>query len=68
MFFQYKYKVRLFLEESNSFGVLGESGKGASEYFNVSQSLCLPFIYLEDVVPVWPLVSIRILKTKWSPR
>lgn len=36
-YFQYKYKVRLFLEESNSFGVLGESGKGASEYFNVSQ-------------------------------
>ena len=36
MYFQYKYKVRLFLEESNSFGVLGESGKGASEYFNVS--------------------------------
>ena len=31
-------------------------------------SLCLPFIYLEDVVAVWPLVSIRILKTKWSPR
>eukprot|EP00128_Syssomonas_multiformis_P007808 Colp12_sorted_trinity150504_noHs@12096 len=30
-----KYKVRIFLEESNSFGVLGASGRGVTEHFGV---------------------------------
>ena len=33
--FKYKYKVRVFLDESNSFGVLGETGKGLTEHLNV---------------------------------
>ncbi|CAG5089431.1 Oidioi.mRNA.OKI2018_I69.PAR.g12214.t1.cds [Oikopleura dioica] len=33
--FKYKYQVRIFLDESNSFGVLGESGKGLTEHLNV---------------------------------
>ncbi|XP_064617127.1 serine palmitoyltransferase 1-like [Liolophura sinensis] len=36
--FKYKYKVRIFLEESFSFGVLGATGKGISEHFNVPVS------------------------------
>lgn len=31
-----KYKVRLFLEESVSFGVLGETGRGVTEHFGIS--------------------------------
>ncbi|XP_070564093.1 serine palmitoyltransferase 1-like [Ptychodera flava] len=32
---KYKYKVRLFMDESISFGVLGAHGKGLTEYFDV---------------------------------
>uniref|UniRef100_A0A3Q1BSA4 Serine palmitoyltransferase 1 n=1 Tax=Amphiprion ocellaris TaxID=80972 RepID=A0A3Q1BSA4_AMPOC len=33
---KYKYKVRIFLEESMSFGVLGEHGQGVTEHFGVN--------------------------------
>uniref|UniRef100_A0A672MN59 Serine palmitoyltransferase 1 n=1 Tax=Sinocyclocheilus grahami TaxID=75366 RepID=A0A672MN59_SINGR len=33
---KYKYKVRIFLEESMSFGVLGEYGRGVTEHFGVN--------------------------------
>ncbi|XP_061590530.1 serine palmitoyltransferase 1 isoform X2 [Cololabis saira] len=33
---KYKYKVRIFLEESMSFGVLGRHGKGVTEHFGVN--------------------------------
>ncbi|XP_030422214.1 serine palmitoyltransferase 1 isoform X1 [Gopherus evgoodei] len=33
---KYKYKVRIFLEESLSFGVLGEYGRGVTEHFGVN--------------------------------
>lgn len=39
--FKYKYKVRLFIDESLSFGVLGEHGKGVAEHFNIPVSLSL---------------------------
>uniref|UniRef100_H2ZH95 Serine palmitoyltransferase 1 n=1 Tax=Ciona savignyi TaxID=51511 RepID=H2ZH95_CIOSA len=32
---KYKYKVRLFVEESLSFGVLGDTGRGVTEHFNI---------------------------------
>ena len=32
---KYKYKVRIFMDESNSFGVLGACGKGVTEHFEV---------------------------------
>ncbi|KAJ6669681.1 hypothetical protein lerEdw1_000230 [Lerista edwardsae] len=32
---KYKYKVRIFLEESLSFGVLGEHGRGVTEHFGI---------------------------------
>ena len=50
MEFRNKYKVPIFLEESLSFGVLGSTGKGAAEHFNVSvcyiTSLVLLFLTL----------------------
>lgn len=33
---KYKYKVRLFVDESVSFGVVGETGHGVTEHFSVS--------------------------------
>uniref|UniRef100_A0A8I3P1Z6 Serine palmitoyltransferase 1 n=1 Tax=Canis lupus familiaris TaxID=9615 RepID=A0A8I3P1Z6_CANLF len=33
---KYKYKARIFLEESLSFGVLGEHGRGVTEHFGIS--------------------------------
>ncbi|XP_050928667.1 serine palmitoyltransferase 1 isoform X2 [Lates calcarifer] len=33
---KYKYKVRIFLEESLSFGVLGEHGRGVTEHYGVN--------------------------------
>ncbi|XP_043916254.1 serine palmitoyltransferase 1, partial [Protopterus annectens] len=33
---KYKYKVRIFLEESLSFGVLGDHGRGVTEHFRVN--------------------------------
>ena len=37
--FKYAFKTRIFIEESNSFGVLGENGKGICEHANVSLAL-----------------------------
>ncbi|KAK3773555.1 hypothetical protein RRG08_022266 [Elysia crispata] len=33
---KWKYKVRIFLEETMSFGVLGATGKGVTEHFEIS--------------------------------
>ena len=33
-----KYKFRIFLDESYSFGVLGENGRGLTEFYNVDVS------------------------------
>lgn len=35
---KYRYKLRIFLEESLSFGVLGEHGRGVTEHFGVNVS------------------------------
>ena len=35
---KWKYKLRVFLEESFSFGVLGATGRGVTEHFNISVS------------------------------
>ncbi|THD19147.1 Serine palmitoyltransferase long chain base [Fasciola hepatica] len=32
---KYKHKVRILLDESHSFGVLGSTGRGATEYFGI---------------------------------
>jgi len=32
---KWKYKLRIFVEESFSFGVLGEHGRGVTEHFGV---------------------------------
>ena len=32
---KFKYKVRLFVDESLSFGILGDHGRGITEHFNI---------------------------------
>ena len=34
-----KYKLRLFIDESVSFGTIGENGRGITEYKNISVSI-----------------------------
>lgn len=36
-----KYKLRLFLDESISFGAIGAHGRGLTEFLNVDVSLCI---------------------------
>ena len=44
-----KYKLRIFIDESISFGTLGKTGRGVTEYFDVPVSTFLAFIYLWDI-------------------
>ena len=45
---KHKYKLRLFIDESISFGTLGLTGKGITEHLNISVSLFfIIFWYLE---------------------
>ncbi len=37
-----KYKYRLILDESYSFGMVGKHGRGVTEYYNIPVSLPLP--------------------------
>lgn len=45
---KYKYKVRIFLEESMSFGVLGEHGRGVTEHFGVNVSIFNFYQYVQS--------------------
>ena len=56
--FRKKYRIPLILEESLTFGVLGETGRGATEYFGldvsvltcvVTDTLAMPLVQPEDV-------------------
>jgi len=35
--FKYKYKIRIFLDESISFGTIGNTGRGITEYLNIDR-------------------------------
>lgn len=36
---KWKYKLRIFVEESFSFGVLGKTGRGVTEHFGINVSV-----------------------------
>ena len=42
---KWKYKFRIFLEESFSFGVLGEHGRGVTEHFGINVSKLLDAVH-----------------------
>lgn len=41
-----KYKLRFFLDESLSFGVLGKNGRGLTEHLNVDVSMKKKIIFV----------------------
>lgn len=53
-----KYKFRVILDESNSFGVLGSTGRGLTEHYGVPVSLvtlslvlsCFPYLYNGPII------------------
>ena len=36
---KWKYKLRIFMDESFSFGVLGKTGRGVTEHYDISVSI-----------------------------
>lgn len=44
-----KYKLRIFIDETISFGTLGKTGRGVTEYFDVPVSFCgvLKLVYFK---------------------
>lgn len=46
---KYKYKVRIFIDESASFGVLGDTGRGITEHFDIPVSIN-KYIYIHYTV------------------
>uniref|UniRef100_A0A8D3BMK6 Serine palmitoyltransferase 1 n=1 Tax=Scophthalmus maximus TaxID=52904 RepID=A0A8D3BMK6_SCOMX len=57
---KYKYKVRIFLEESLSFGVLGECGRGVTEHFGVNVST-LRYCFSASLPPMLAAAAIEAL-------
>ena len=45
---KWKYKLRVFLEESFSFGVLGKTGRGITEHFNINVSIIMNLCLFQD--------------------
>jgi len=52
-----KYRFRVILEESHSFGVLGKSGRGLAEHYGVPVSVLL-----------WLFLTCFTLTIKWCKR
>jgi serine palmitoyltransferase len=42
---KYKYKYRIFLDESVSFATLGKTGRGVTEYFNIPVKKFSPILF-----------------------
>uniref|UniRef100_A0AAR2M3P7 Serine palmitoyltransferase 1 n=1 Tax=Pygocentrus nattereri TaxID=42514 RepID=A0AAR2M3P7_PYGNA len=58
---KYKYKVRIFLEESMSFGVLGEHGRGVTEHFGVSRLSGQGYCFSASLPPMLASAAIEAL-------
>uniref|UniRef100_A0AAY4B4W4 Serine palmitoyltransferase 1 n=1 Tax=Denticeps clupeoides TaxID=299321 RepID=A0AAY4B4W4_9TELE len=58
---KYKYKVRIFLEESMSFGVLGEHGRGVTEHFDVNRLSGQGYCFSASLPPMLAAAAIEAL-------
>uniref|UniRef100_A0A8C4I4I8 Serine palmitoyltransferase 1 n=1 Tax=Dicentrarchus labrax TaxID=13489 RepID=A0A8C4I4I8_DICLA len=58
---KYKYKVRIFLEESMSFGVLGEHGRGVTEHFGVNRLSGQGYCFSASLPPMLAAAAIEAL-------
>lgn len=39
-----KYKIRIFIDETISFGILGKKGRGVTEHYNIPVKIFLMFL------------------------
>ncbi|XP_074994001.1 serine palmitoyltransferase 1 isoform X2 [Calonectris borealis] len=58
---KYKYKVRIFLEESLSFGVLGEHGRGITEHFGINRLSGQGYCFSASLPPLLAAAAIEAL-------
>ncbi|KAF3848715.1 hypothetical protein F7725_015212 [Dissostichus mawsoni] len=58
---KYRYKVRIFLEESMSFGVLGEHGRGVTEHFGVNRLSGQGYCFSASLPPMLAAAAIEAL-------
>ncbi|KAI4790415.1 hypothetical protein KUCAC02_034648, partial [Chaenocephalus aceratus] len=58
---KYRYKVRIFLEESMSFGVLGEHGRGVTEHFGVNRLSGQGYCFSASLPPMLASAAIEAL-------
>uniref|UniRef100_A0A3Q1ICA7 Serine palmitoyltransferase 1 n=1 Tax=Anabas testudineus TaxID=64144 RepID=A0A3Q1ICA7_ANATE len=58
---KYKYKVRIFLEESMSFGVLGEHGRGVTEHFGINRLSGQGYCFSASLPPMLAAAAIEAL-------
>ncbi|TDG41287.1 hypothetical protein AWZ03_012284 [Drosophila navojoa] len=56
-----KYKLRLFLDETVSFGTLGKTGRGITEHFNVNRLSGLGYIFSASLPPMLTQAAISAL-------
>lgn len=55
-----KYNLRLFIDESISFGVLGKTGRGVTEHFDVDVSVIFLYIFLQYMQLFCVIVLLKI--------
>ena len=70
---KYKYKVRLIIDESASFGVLGEAGRGLTEHFDVPVSLVFcksHVLYQSNTFSFYPILyyCLQQFHRQWDMR
>nr|XP_030688404.1 serine palmitoyltransferase 1 isoform X2 [Globicephala melas] len=58
---KYKYKARIFLEESLSFGVLGEHGRGVTEHFGIDRLSGQGYCFSASLPPLLAAAAIEAL-------
>lgn len=54
-----KFKLRIFIDESISFGTLGKCGKGVTEHFNIPVSVFFA-LYLLHYTTVYSLFTLTL--------
>ena len=52
--FRNRYRTPIFLEESLSFGVLGEHGRGATEHWGLEVSVCVLVVFVVYLCILFP--------------
>jgi serine palmitoyltransferase len=62
-----KYRFRILLDESNSFGVLGSSGRGVTEHYGVAvctENSVLAWVYIFKIVLLFIMICGCVLQVE----